>query len=132
MKKNISTTALQKYSCSNFNAPLKLLSFKMPISKKYILIAGDDIVNLSALQQLFAIQQPNTEIVVVDNPGEILQQVQKFKPLIIILYLPHTENQFTAYIKELRDNSAADEIPVYIYSALPGAGVIKEILNKSL
>lgn len=73
-------------------------------------------------------QQQNLDIVVC-APADILKHVQDCKPKAVIFYLSDEEKNYTTYIKELRDNEAFDEIPLYIYSGMPSPADIGAVLR---
>jgi len=96
---------------------------------KCILLAGNDEQSLIAIQQLLIKQQQNIEIVRC-AAVEILQQVRDCKPVMVLFYMTNAESTYAAYIKELRDNEAFDEVPLYIYSTFPTENDIAALLEK--
>ena len=97
--------------------------------KKCILLAGNHKQSLTGIQNLIIAQQPDIDIVVC-TPVEILQHVYDCKPAMVLFYLANAESTYAAYIKELRDNEAFDEVPLYIYSTLPTENDITALLEK--
>lgn len=96
---------------------------------KCILLAGTDNEALTSIKHLIIKQQQNIDIVVC-QPVEILQQVKKFSACMVIFLQACNEKPYTGWIKELRENTLADEIPVYIYTGIPSEEDIANLLQK--
>ena len=94
-----------------------------------ILLAGNDTDTLASIQQLIIKQQQNIEIVMC-SPVEILQQVEKCKPFMVLFCLYPDKNPSSANIKQLRDNQAFDEVPLYIYTNPPTEEDVRMLLAK--
>jgi len=98
-------------------------------SSNCILLAGTHADTLTGIQHLIIKQQQNIDIVTC-TPVEILQQVHNCKPLMV-LFCPYPEkNPAAANVRQLRDDEAFDEIPLYIYTNLPTEDDIKVLLAK--
>lgn len=99
-------------------------------SSPCILLAGNNADALASIQHLIIKQQQNIDIVTC-TPVEILQHVHKCKPVMVLFCLYPDKNPATANIRQLRDDEAFDEIPLYIYTSPPTENDIKTLLAKT-
>lgn len=96
---------------------------------KCVLLAGTDKEALASIQHLIIKQQQNIDIVVC-SPVEILQQLKKYAACMVIFFQAYNEAPYTQWIKELREDSGADDIPVFIYTGIPSDADISLLLQK--
>jgi len=94
-----------------------------------ILLAGNNADTLASIQHLIIKQQQNIDIVNC-TPVDILQQVRNCKPAMV-LFCPYLEkNPVAANIRQLRDDAAFDDVPLYIYTNPPTEEDVKTLLAK--
>lgn len=94
-----------------------------------ILLAGNNADALTCIQHLIIKQQQNIEIVTC-TPVDILQQVRKCKPVMVLFCLYPNKNSTAVNVKLLRDSEAFDDIPLYIYTNPPTEEDIRTLLMK--
>lgn len=104
---------------------LKELFGKKKISKSSVLIVEDDAMLARVLAESLKLEK--IKVSIVSNGADVLEQVDKIKPKIILLdlILPGIDG-FTV-LKQLKDNPGTASIPVVVVSNLDQASDVKSV-----
>jgi DNA-binding response OmpR family regulator len=64
----------------------------------------------------------------VENFQQLLDSIDNRLPDIIIVYVNDPVKRYIDYLKSLRVNNGMDEIPVYVFTALPEKQTLIELM----
>ena len=96
----------------------------------YILIGCDDEKRSITLQNLFADFDPPLDVTIAGSIKELILSLRKKIPDVIVLHITHKDDGYFKWLKKLRKVKGSDEIPILIYTGLPGKADIPALLEK--
>lgn len=97
--------------------------------ERHILLISDDEKKSHILRKVLVEYNPNVEMKIVEKFQQSDLAFGKQLPAMIILLLTDTQNSHMTWLKKIRVAKKLNEIPVFVYNALPGKTEMQELLN---
>jgi DNA-binding response OmpR family regulator len=101
----------------------------MQAKSRYIVLFYDHAEKVLPMKQLLQHESIPIELDCVEDFQQLLSILDKRLPDIIIVYANNSPDRFIGYLKNIRENYRTDEIPVYVFTQLPGKQTIEDILG---
>ena len=96
----------------------------------YILVGCDDTDRSKVLENLFTGFDPPVEVHVTGSKKELILRMRKKLPDVVVLHITKKSDGYFEWLKKLRKIKGSDEVPILIYTGLPGKADIPALLEK--
>lgn len=91
----------------------------METNKRYVIFYCDDCDLLKPVVTIFTGIHQDISVKTFSEIDELVTQVQKKKPELILVYFQDAEKSYIEVVKKIRENIDTTSIPVRIYRELP-------------
>lgn len=95
---------------------------------RYIILFYDHSTKVLSMVELLKQLPGPVEVITVEEFQQVLDQVNMKMPDAIIVYVNNPVNSYIDCLKNLRINNGIDEIPVYVFTALPEQDTILKLM----
>lgn len=100
------------------------------IQDRHILLISDDRQKAADLHNVLTQYHPGVELKIVEKFQQSDIAFGKRLPEMIVLLLSATDNSHMTWLKKIRVAKKLNEIPVFVYNALPGKTEMQELLGE--
>ncbi len=91
----------------------------METNQRYVIFYCDDCELLKPVVTIFTDIHQDISVKTFSEIDELITQVQKKKPELILVYFQDAEKSYIEVVKKIRENIDTTSIPVRIYRELP-------------
>ena len=101
----------------------------METDQRYVIFYCDDCSLLKSVIKIFTDIHKNIRVLTFSEIDELITQVQKKKPELILVYFQDAEKSYIEVVKKIRENIDTTSIPVRIYRELPDEHSLQTIFK---
>ena len=101
----------------------------MQPATKHIVLLCDNNEHATCWLDLFKDLRASVDIKAATSLQHLLLLIEQRTPDAIVLSVNTPDSSYITYLKDLRRDDDMDQIPIYIYSALPGREDVQDLLK---
>lgn len=97
---------------------------------KHILLVCSDARESTLLQDLISNLYATVHITVAATSAQLAKQFPRITPDLIIIRADSEEKNTPRFLEKIRKNKKLDDIPVFVYTSMPGKKDLHNLLKK--
>ena len=101
----------------------------MPTKIKNILLVCSDARELDLLQEFFSQAAAAVHLTVADNSRRLAHYLKENTPDLIIMRMDKSGEGNNRFLNVIRKNARLDEVPLFVYTTMPGIKELQGLLK---